>query len=110
MFFIIKKIFWISMFLFVLSNVYPNSKSTQIKPNDNVQSEIKDIINITSSTFNYASNVCNAQPDTCVLWRKVLSNFKKHTTRGAKIAYEFIKSSIASSEKSLEPNKNNSLK
>ncbi|EMS35930.1 DUF5330 domain-containing protein [Candidatus Liberibacter americanus] len=99
MFSIFKKIFWISMAFFILSKLYPEHLSKQEKSESDIHSDIKDIATITSNTFNYASNVCNVQPDTCVVWHRVVSSFKKHTIHGAKIAYRFIKSSIDSNEK-----------
>lgn len=97
MFFIFKKVFWISLFFVVISNLYPENSLENTK--QNAETEIKDIISLTSGTISYASNVCNEKPELCSLWEKNFYNFKKHTFKGAKITYNFAKSILTKNEK-----------
>ncbi|WP_047264627.1 DUF5330 domain-containing protein [Candidatus Liberibacter africanus] len=99
MFFIAKKIFWISMFLVILSSVYPPSYLKNTTKDNQMQTEIKDVVIAVSSTVDYARNICNEKPELCVLWKKIIHDTKVHTLNGARIAYNFAKSTLGKYEK-----------
>ncbi|MEG8098829.1 DUF5330 domain-containing protein [Candidatus Liberibacter brunswickensis] len=103
MFCIAKRIFWISIFLIIISNVYPQSSlENNVEGN---QTEIQDLIFATKGTVSYAKNICNEKPEVCVLWKKIIRDFKKHSLNGAKIAYNFAKSILGNNkEEKLEDN------
>ncbi|MBL0849334.1 MAG: hypothetical protein EU981_04605 [Candidatus Liberibacter ctenarytainae] len=96
MFFIIKKVFWVSLLLVILSNFYPEHASEKIAKNPQV--ELIDFINVTNETFFYAYNICNTQPKVCTQWKSVFSLFKQHVLHGADVAYKLAKSSLSHSD------------
>ncbi|MBA5723873.1 DUF5330 domain-containing protein [Candidatus Liberibacter sp.] len=100
MFFIAKKIFWLSLVLVILSTLYPGIPSETTE--DYSKTEIQDVIAVTTGALGYAGNICHEKPEVCTLGTQVFSNFKNRALRGAKVAYEFIQSNLSAMEQSLE--------
>ncbi|XCD50024.1 DUF5330 domain-containing protein [Candidatus Liberibacter asiaticus] len=97
MFWIAKKFFWISVLLIVLSNVYAQPFLEETEKGK--KTEITDFMTATSGTVGYASNLCNAKPEICLLWKNIMRNVKRHTLNGAKIVYGFAKSALEKNER-----------
>ncbi|AGA64382.1 hypothetical protein B488_03900 [Liberibacter crescens BT-1] len=91
MWFLLKKILFISLILVVISTF---STKNPTKEAIDASEDLSSAIFAASGVFHYVSNICIEKPDICKKGVQAFFSLKERTLRGAKLAYELIDSKL----------------